>query len=132
MRNLIALCALTALGVSACNPESLAPTDPAFSFGASGNTYLITIENLTAHHPFTPPLIATHRASTGLFDVGSPASLAVREIAENGNLGPMLAAVEADKHVSAFSVLFGPEVPPVLPGQSVSMEIDATHGATRF
>jgi hypothetical protein len=108
------------------------PSEPAYSFGSTGSVYRVTIENLAGGQPLTPPVIVTHRAATRLFRVGDAASEGVRQIAENGNLEPMLAAVGADPHVSHFSVLPGPSVPPVLGGESVTGELRATFGATRF
>ena len=73
---------------------------------AESTTYSVTITNLTDDdqstygQPLTPPLIATHRPSTGLFTVGHPASYELQQVAENGNLHPMLAALAADEHVS--------------------------------
>src|SRR6266540_2262724 len=67
---------------------------------APAATYEVTIDNLTHGQPFTPPVVATHRAATGMFTVGQPASFALKAIAENGNLAPMIAQLGADKHVS--------------------------------
>ena len=80
-------------------------------------TYEVTVTNLTAGQSFTPPVVATHRASIDLFEVGSPASFEVQEIAENGRLDPMLSLVQGSKHVndSAF-VADGSAMPaPVVP-----------------
>ena len=63
-------------------------------------TYEVTIANLTNGQAFTPPVVAIHRTSLDLFDVGSPASVEVQEIAENGRLDPMLSLVQGSKHVS--------------------------------
>lgn len=61
--------------------------------GAPEATYEVTIRNLTGGQPFTPPLVATHRAATDLFAVGEAASVGIQEIAENGNLVPAIAAL---------------------------------------
>ncbi len=91
--------------------------------------YLVTVENLTGGQPMTPPVIATHRKPTGLFEVGSLASFGVKEIAENGNLEPLVEALSEDKHVDEVVVAVAGDPPPVLPGQSVSIEISAERGA---
>ena len=62
-------------------------------------TYEVTITNLTGGQPFSPPVVVTHRQSTEIFQVGEAASLAIQEVAENGNSGPLLAALATDKHV---------------------------------
>ncbi len=96
--------------------------------GAAGPpvaTYEVTIENLTGGQPYTPPIIATHRAATDIFTVGQPASLEIKEIAENGNLGPMLALLGSDKHVYDTAVAAGP----LLFGGSVTLTVTAAKGA---
>jgi len=97
-------------------------------------TYEVTIENLTAGQPLTPPVVATHRAATGVFTVGQPASFALKEIAENGNLAPMVAQLGADKHVSDSAAAGAPLVPAGLPGSamfgdSVTLTVTASEGA---
>jgi hypothetical protein len=97
-------------------------------------TYEVTIENLTAGQPFTPPVVATHGAATGMFTVGQPASFALKEIAENGNLAPMIAQLGADKHVSDSVAATAPLVPAGLPGSamfgdSVTLTVTASEGA---
>ena len=97
-------------------------------------TYDVTIDNLTAGQPLTPPVIATHRAATGMFTVGRPASFALKEIAENGNLAPMIAQLGADKHVSDSVAAAAPLVPAGLPGSakfgdSVTLTVTASKGA---
>jgi Spondin_N len=97
-------------------------------------TYEVTIDNLTAGQPLTPPVVATHRAATGLFTVGQPASFALKEIAENGNLAPMLAQLAADTHVSDSVAAAAPLVPAGLPGSavfgdSVTLTVTASEGA---
>jgi Spondin_N len=97
-------------------------------------TYEVTIENLTGGQPLTPPVVATHRAATGMFTVGQPASFALKEIAENGNLAPMIAQLGADKHVSDSVAAGAPLVPAGLPGSamfgdSVTLTVTASEGA---
>jgi Spondin_N len=97
-------------------------------------TYEVTIENLTAGQPLTPPVVAAHRAATGMFTVGQPASFALKEIAENGNLAPMVAQLGADKHASDSVAAAAPLVPAGLPGSamfgdSVTLTVTASEGA---
>jgi hypothetical protein len=110
---------------------------------AAGNkageaTYEVMVENLTSDMEtemppadgqwFTPPVIATHRPSTGMFTVGEPANEGVKEIAENGNLGPMVTALEGDKHVADHVVAFSDPMPPLGPGNSVTAYISGDRG----
>src|SRR5688572_17431092 len=60
------------------------------------NAYRVTIRNLTPGQPLSPPVVATHRGDDQLFEVGEPASVGVREIAENGNNAPLRAFLEAN------------------------------------
>lgn len=96
-------------------------------------TYEVTIDDLTSGQPMTPPVVATHRAATGIFTVGQPASFALKEIAENGNLAPMIAQLGADKHVSDSVAAAAPLVPAGLPasafGKSVTLTLTASKGA---
>lgn len=96
--------------------------------------YEVTIENLTAGQPLTPPLLATHSRSADLFTVGDAASFGVQEIAENGNLAPLLDALNNSGNV--FDVVTGgaPLVPAGTPGagmfeDSVTLNITADSGA---
>jgi hypothetical protein len=96
--------------------------------------YEVTITNLTDGQPLTPPLVATHRAATGIFTVGDPASFGLKEIAENGNLAPMIARLESDKHVADSVAAGAPLVPAGLPGSamfgdSVTLALSASEGA---
>jgi len=112
----------------------------AVSAGAVGPpvaTYEVTIENLTKGQPFTPPVVATHRAATDVFDVGSAANQGVKEIAENGNLTPLLAALDADRHVYDVASLTGPVVPSGLPRSgvgpdTVTVTVTGALGANRL
>ena len=97
-------------------------------------TYEVTIDDLTQGQPLTPPVVATHRAATGMFTVGQPASFALKEIAENGNLASMIAQLGADKHVSDSVAAAAPLVPAGLPGSamfddSVTLTVTASEGA---
>jgi Spondin_N len=88
-------------------------------------TYAVTIENMTAGQAFTPPIVATHRAATGMFTIGQPASFALKEIAENGNLAPMMTALGADKRVSGTNATMAP----LLWGDSATLTVTASQGA---
>jgi len=83
-RPFIATLAAAALLLALALPVSGAPEE---------RTYEVTIANLSSGQALTPPVIAAHQGQHDLFKVGKPASLPVIEIAENGKLGPMLAAV---------------------------------------
>jgi hypothetical protein len=52
-------------------------------------TYRVTIENLSAQQPLSPPVAATHRKAIRMFSVGAPASVELEAIAEDGNQVPL-------------------------------------------
>ena len=92
----------------------------------SERTYTVTITNSTDGQPLTPALVTTHKGSDGLFSVGSSASFELKEIAENGNLDPMIGSVTADGDFDDLVVQTGNTgVPPVMPGETVTFEISA-------
>jgi Spondin_N len=128
MRRVLALAAGAAAGMALLASTSVASADAPIA------TYEVTITNLTHGQPFTPPVVATHGAATQVFAVGHGASFALKEIAENGNLGPMLAQLAADKHVSDSVAAAAPLVPAGLPGSamfddSVTLTLTASRGA---
>ena len=74
-------------------------------------TYRVTIVNLTSGQAFTPVVAATHNRRTDVFEVGEPASLGVQQIAENGDLAPLVDALSTDTDVSDLVVGQAPLVP---------------------
>ncbi len=99
-------------------------------FGPAGSAmYEVTFTNLTAGQPLTPPLVATHRRPVSLFDVGARASFGVKEIAENGNLGPMLERLDREPQVDDVVVAVSDPVPPLTPGESVTITLKSQRGA---
>lgn len=93
--------------------------------------YEITVTNMTSGQWFTPPLLAIHQRSTDLFEVGQPASRGVQQIAENGNLQPMVDALTGNQKVSAFTVAAG-NPPPLAPGQSITTWLMADNNGRRL
>jgi len=109
---------------------------PELARSEGGKTYKVTITNLTAGQPFSPPVVVTHSKRTGIFSVGETASEAIQAIAENGNNGPLLAALDDDANVHQVVAGMAPLVPANDPGgtgfgNSMTFEITA-HGRARF
>jgi hypothetical protein len=101
-----------------------------------GKTYKITITNLTAGQPLTPPILATHTSRTSIFTVGEEASEGIRQIAENGNGAPLLQALGEDTQVHDVVAGTAPLVPANNPGEtgfdnSATFTI-TTRGRARF
>lgn len=102
--------------------------------GGAVATYEVSITNLTGGQPFSPPVLVVHRQPTAIFQVGQPASLGIQEIAENGNNGPLLAALEENKHVYEFQQGSFPLVPAGTPGaatfpDNASFTVTSARGA---
>ena len=88
-------------------------------------TYEVTIVNLTEGQPFTPPLIATHTRDIQMFQRNKPANIGIQEIAENGNLAPMIEILEGSDAVSDHVVAIASEPGPLMPRDLVTIEITA-------
>ena len=88
-------------------------------------TYQVTVVNLANGQPFTPPVIATHEKGFNLFERRQPASFEVKEIAENGNLQPMIDLLTDNDWVSDFEVAVAGDPPPLMPNSVVSVELTA-------
>ncbi len=144
-RPLIAIVAVTAFGCTdggkLTEPTSEPDlTSPSFVVSPPGKgagnartkSYDVTIENLTGGQPLTPPVIATHRRATRIFKVGQAASFELKEIAENGNVMPLVDALSASSQVASVVVAVAGAPPPILPGGSVTVSITATRGAEFF
>jgi hypothetical protein len=105
----LALAALTSVAASLL----IAPS-------AFARQYEVTITNLTTGQPLTPPVVATHHGKHAIFDVGQPASVGVREVAENGNSTPLLASLASGPMIGDFAEsTTGPLVPAGLPGDAM-------------
>src|SRR5215212_398370 len=108
---LTGLCLLSLLALSVA-PRSLA-AQPAMQW------YEVTITNLTAKQVLSPPFLATHPASVHVWQVGQPASDALRVLAEDGKhdrLDMMLQGTATD---------LAPATAPLMPGKSVTLYIQA-------
>ncbi len=85
---------------------------------ASTATYRVTITALIPGQPLTPPVVATHTRAITVFRIGTPASFEVKEIAENGNTGPLASALDAETGVADVFSGSAPLVAPGVPGAS--------------
>ena len=120
---------LTAPELEVAGPSFVVSPPGKGADNARTKTFDVTIENLTGGQPLTPPVIATHRRATGIFEVGEEASFELKEVAENGNLTPLVDALSASSHVADVVVAVAGAPPPVLPGGSVTVSITSTRGA---
>ncbi len=91
---------------------------PGLAMSDNGNTYKVTISNLTSGQAFTPPVLLTHSHKTGIFTLGEGASSEIQAIAENGNNMPLLATLGVDVEVHEVVAGMAPLVPAHDPGGS--------------
>ncbi|MFC7028026.1 spondin domain-containing protein [Halomicroarcula sp. GCM10025324] len=73
--------------------------------------YRVTIANNTPGQPFTPPAVAAHTADIEVFAVGEPANEPTRQLAENGDLGPLSDLATSADEVRGVAVGDAPLVP---------------------
>jgi hypothetical protein len=74
-------------------------------------TYRVTLTNLTDGQPLSPGIIATHRPTTQLFEVGELAHPPIEAIAEDGNEAPAVAALAGLVGITDFFDLDHPLTP---------------------
>ncbi len=135
---LVALAATTACQdqeAGPVGPEGTVAVSSTAASSAGPSVYEVTVTNLTDGQPLTPPLAVTHRTRLSVFEVGEAASLGVREIAENGNLGPLEGALAGNKHLSELVIALPSDPtapPPILPMASRTFMITADHGFKHF
>ncbi len=86
--------------------------------------YSVTIENLTANQPLTPPVAAIHSNQADVVEVGQPASEELRQVAENGNNDPLVSLLGGLTGV--YDVTTGEA--PILPGESATLSLEAPAG----
>lgn len=87
--------------------------------------YEVTVTNVTRAQVFAPTLVATHDASTTLFELGGTASAGLALLAEEGNPSMLAAELSADPGVQFVADSGGV----LMPGQSVTLTVvaDAQH-----
>ena len=88
------------------------------SDASQAKMYEVTITNLTQGQPLTPPLLVTHEYDAGFFSVGEMASMELQQLAENGNLEPLVVMLEEKEGI--FDIVQGtaPLVPANDPGNT--------------
>ena len=103
MKKLSALLVTSAIvALSACDSDD----DNSVAAVSEPGTFQVTFTNMTAGQLMTPPVVALHDPSAHLFQVGSTASDAIRDIAETGNNAALVAfAGENPDLVSAATVV---------------------------
>ncbi len=94
-----------------------------------GNTYDVTITNLTRGVSFTPILMASHRPENHLlFNAGVPASAALAALAEGGDTLPLKDDLDANPIVGSTATSAGL----LEPGASVTVQIKSRSANQRI
>ena len=117
---------LTSLGLALAIAGSLAVTAPARAADDDheGARFEVTITNLTRGQQFTPILVAVHKPTVKLFELGKPASTELATLAEEGNTAPLKAALSALPDTA--QVVTGNGL--TNPGASVTLIVDGRRG----
>lgn len=90
---------------------------------AAQNMHLkITVTNITKGQTFTPILVAVHKPGVHLFELGTPASVELEQLAEAGATAPLEGVLNANPLVKT-AVDTGAPLPP---GASVSITVPAS------
>lgn len=66
----------------------------------ASNTYEVTVSNLTHNQPLSPVGVLLHSESTDLWEVGSPASVELEDLAEGGSNAALLTLDDGYKEAS--------------------------------
>ncbi len=89
-----------------------------------GRSYEVTITNVSGQ-PVTPPVVAVHNRLADLYEVGEAASTEIQEVAENGNITPLVELAGETRGVHGAAVA---GEGPLFPGESVTVQVDADRG----
>ena len=91
-------------------------------------TYEVTVTNITYQQRFTPLLLATHEPTIAFFDLGKPASAGLRTLAEEGNVAPLKAALDAAPQIT--QTVAGNSL--LDPGQTITFRIQGNPRTDRL
>lgn len=96
----------------------------------------ITVESLAPVNGnfITPLWFGVHDGGFDLFDVGSPASMALERIAEDGTIDPLNQAFDDSGSGAAQGAVFGPNVPPIGPSEvgQTRFSLDVTPSSSLY
>jgi hypothetical protein len=95
---------------------------------AGGETWRVTITNLTGGQPLSPPLLVTHSKKAQVWSEGEIASHGVAAIAEDANNEPLLSALPALEGVESVATQGGP----IGPGGTGSYMVETSGNADRL
>lgn len=82
-------------------------------------TYEVTITNIAYNQQFTPVLVVAHKPDIALFKLGQPASPGLVTLAEEGNVAPLRAVLDASASVASTAAAAGL----LDPGKSITLTV---------
>ena len=98
----------------------------AASAGGAGNSFEVTVTNLTRGQIISPAVVVSHSAGLSpLFTLGTAASDELAMVAEDAASGQLVNMLTADPEVMAVDTIFGAGGP-IMPGESASVVLDAS------
>ena len=102
---------LGALLLQACdssNNNNAPPAPPPPPPPPAMASFDVTVSNLTGAQPLSPVAVIAHQAGYQVFEVGSPATVGLEELAEGGDNTALIAEADADMAVVATASGAGP------------------------
>jgi archaellum component FlaF (FlaF/FlaG flagellin family) len=102
------------------------------AFASGSKMYRVTITNITNSIIFTPIVVASHRKKISIFELGEPASEALAKIAESGAHDDEDGTDGIDDILESNGATVKNSGGPLLPGDSITVEVSAAHGARRI
>ena len=118
----------TALGLGAAFITVALSTAGASADDRRARVYRVRVTNLTKAQVFSPPVLATHQSSVGIFDPGQPASDELVKVAEDGMGGPLQTLLSSLPQVFEAQAADAP----IPPGATTTYEIRTTRRFDRF
>jgi hypothetical protein len=115
-------------GLAAAAVTTVALATPAIATADGAAQYQVTVTNLTRNQRFTPILVASHKPGVQLFELGAAASSELATLAEQGDVAPLTAHLEASpmvREVTNSGALLDP-------GASVTLTVATGDGFTHL
>lgn len=97
---------------------------PSLAQGGEGSArYLVTVTNITRGQTFTPVIVISHQSGVRLFQLGQPAISQLATLAEEGDVGPLMALAQASPLVFDIATTGAPPSGFVKPGESRTLMV---------
>jgi len=90
---------------------------------SSSAEYEIELVNINSTQWLTPPVVTVHDRRVDVYTRGREASPGVREIAENGNVDPLVNALTGARGVRSVDVAVSADEPPLAPGEGTTLSL---------